>query len=145
MKETGTITHIENHKIFLTMNQSDGCATCDLGHCCQISGTGKRQIKISAPGHTYKKGDLLEIETQAKSLLTAAFFVFILPILIAAAFYSIVFALKKNQDWTLIGFFIGFVLAEGLIFLLDKRFGQKKFFQPKIIRKIENEPSTSQP
>ncbi len=135
MKETGIVTETTPDEILVSMNQNTGCASCLLAHCCQTTGTGKRQIKITSPGHPFQKGDNVEIETQGKSMLTAAFFVFILPIIIASLVYTVFIKQFNNQDLAIFGFFAGFALAEGIIFLFDKIFGKSTFFQPQIIKK----------
>ena len=135
MRETGQITEIMGESVLVSLDTSAGCAKCDLNHCCQSTGTGKRQIKIHTENNEYKLGDFVEIETGARSMLLAAFLVFILPVTLAFIAYSIIFNLTHSQSFSLIGFFAAFILAELLVVMIDRIWGRKKFFEPVIVKK----------
>ena len=136
MKEIGQIIKLENDGVIVTFNPSSGCAGCGLNHCCQTAGSGKREIKIHIKDHHFIQGDRVEIETPARSMLTAAFLVFILPIVISFLSYAIIENITANQIYGLIGFFISFILTELIIGIFDRLWGKNKFFEPQILRKL---------
>ncbi len=142
MRETGQIVEIQKDGVIISFDSSGGCAKCELNHCCQSTGSGKRQIKIHTESHGYKPGDLVEIETRARSMLTAAFLVFILPVVLAFISYNLISKITQSQSYSLIGFFVIFMIAEILVVIIDRIWGKKKFFEPAIIKKTsQNHPS----
>ena len=101
------------------------------------TGTGTRELTLGLHGRGFKEGELVEIETPARSLMTAAFLVFILPLVLSMAAYFIVFRLTGDTGYGLLGFFGCFVLAEVLISRIDRWFGRGSFFEPRIVRSVD--------
>ena len=99
------------------------------------TGPGKRQIKIHTDIHGYKPGDFVEIETRARSMLVAAFLLFILPVVLAFTSYTIISQTTQSQSYSLIGFFTTFIFTEILVVIFDRIWGKKKFFEPTISKK----------
>jgi positive regulator of sigma E activity len=138
MRETGKVIEIHEGFAEIRMNASDCCSSCQSGSMCRIIGTADRQILLPLNGLDAKPGDLVDIDTPARSLLSAAFVIFIFPILIAGLISFLAFRLTHSNHSATMAFFGGFLAAEFLIFLLDRFLGKTSFFAPRIIRKIED-------
>jgi positive regulator of sigma E activity len=138
MRETGKIIEIHEGFAEIRMNRSDSCSSCQSGSMCRMIGTADRQILLPLNGLDAKAGDLVDIDTPARSLLSAAFVIFIFPLLIAGMISFLVFRLTRSDNSAIMAFFGGFLAAEFLIFLLDRFLGRASFFSPRIIRKKED-------
>jgi positive regulator of sigma E activity len=139
MIEKGEIVKVEEGRIIVELDHKGGCAKCSISHCCTSTNTPKRQLKLKHTGNSLKSGDWVEIETPAKSLLSAALLVFILPLIISTAVYIAVMNLSNRSGMALLSFFASFVLSIGLIGVIDRTIGKGRFFEPVIIKKIPKE------
>ena len=139
MREKGQIVEVEGDRIIVELDHKDGCANCSINHCCTSTSTPKRQLKLKHTGEVLHPGDWVEIETPAKSLLSAALLVFILPLIISTAVYIIVINLSSRFGLALLSFFASFVLSIGLITVIDRTIGKSRFFEPIIIKKSTKE------
>jgi positive regulator of sigma E activity len=137
LKELGKIIRVEDDRAVIHMDARGGCKSCGMNAYCHATGTGRRELRLGLGGKEYAAGDIVEIETPARSLLTAAFLVFILPLILSITMYFIVFSITGSTGYGLLGFFGCFVLAEFLITWIDKAFGRRRFFEPRIVRRID--------
>jgi positive regulator of sigma E activity len=135
MREAGQIVNVRDGYAEIRMNANNSCPSCSASGMCRINGTEHRLIRLPLHEMDFRAGDRIEIETPARSLLTASFLVFILPLILSGLAYFIVYLLKHNQGWALIGFFACFVLSEIFLVFLDRWFGHSRFFQPHIVYK----------
>ncbi|MCK5146690.1 SoxR reducing system RseC family protein [bacterium] len=136
MRETGRILKINDNRATVEMDFKGGCKNCGASGMCTSKGPGKRELNLSVNDATLKAGDWIEIETRPRSLLTAAFLVFILPLLLAFIAYFIAHTQGAGEGTGLLIFFLAFGLAEGVIALLDRWIGRHRFFEPEIIKPI---------
>ena len=136
MIEKGKVIRIDNDKIIVELDQKRGCAHCHISHCCTSTSSPKRQLSLKYSDKQLKPGDWIEIETPAKSLLSAAFLVFIFPLIISTAVYMIVLNFSNRSGLALLSFFVCFILSEGLVAIIDRLIGRSIYFEPKIIRKV---------
>jgi positive regulator of sigma E activity len=137
MRELGVIVRIEEGKGVIHLDSRGGCKSCAMNRHCHATGTGKRELRLGLGGRDYAAGDVVEIETPARSVVTAAFLVFIVPLVLSIATYFLVFSMTASTGQGLLGFFGCFVLSEVLIAWIDKVFGRRQFFEPRIVRRIE--------
>ncbi len=137
MRELGVIVRIEEGKGVIHLDSRGGCKSCAMNRHCHATGTGKRELQLGLGGRDYAAGDVVEIETPARSVLTAAFLVFILPLVLSGATYFLVYSMTASTGQGLLGFFGCFVLSEVLVAWIDKVFGRRQFFEPRIVRRIE--------
>lgn len=137
MIELGKIVRIEDGKGVVQLDARGGCKHCGMNSFCQATGTGKRELKLGLGGQEIVEGDFVEIETPARSVLTAAFLVFILPLLVAIGAYMTVFSLTKDNGYGLLAFFVLFVVSMILVSFIDKVFGRGRFFEPRIVRRVD--------
>jgi positive regulator of sigma E activity len=136
MIESGKIIEINKERCIIELDSKGGCANCGINNYCHTSGTAKRNLNLKLEGRKFEEGDLIEIETPAHSLLTAAFLVFILPLILSTIAYSIIYSLTNRTGWAIISFFGIFVLSEFLIAWIDRIWGKGRFFEPRIIQKL---------
>ena len=137
MRELGILVQIDDREGIVELDSRGGCRRCGMNEFCQSTGSGKRRFKVHLGGEHYQTGDLVEIETPAKSLITAAFLIFILPLLLSFAAYSIVFSITENLDLSIIGFILCFVIAEIGIAWIDRIFGKRRSLKTRIVRKLK--------
>lgn len=138
MKETGQIVEIHEGFAEIKLNAKGACPSCSANQICHVSGTANRQIRLPLNGLGVEVGDSVEIDTPARSLISAAFLIFIFPLLLSGLAYFLVFHWIQSQNWALLGFFGCFIIAELLIMLVDRVFGRRPFFEPKILGKISD-------
>jgi len=136
MKELGRVISIENSKGIVELSPHGGCKNCAMNNVCHTTGEGKRVLSVRLRGKMYNPGDTVGIETPARSHITAAFLVFILPLILSMAAYGLVYTATKNQGYGLAGFAVAFILSEFLIAWIDKHFGKSRFFEPSIVQKL---------
>jgi positive regulator of sigma E activity len=134
MKETGKVIRVQGNEAIVTLNYHGGCKSCGLHGVCTVTGTGNRELSLDKGPHKLESGDIVEIETPARSLLTASFLVFILPLIVSAAAYMVAMRITRSNGISLASFFAAFILTEGLVALIDRFFGKGNFFKPKIIQ-----------
>ncbi len=135
MKETGTVVRIEKDKAIVSFTSRSACASCGMNTACTLTGGKARELALQTEGLTLSPGDAVEIETPARSVVIAAFLVFILPILLSFAAYLVLFSKTRSTGIGLAGFFIAFALSEAVIALLDRLVGRGRYFEPKILKK----------
>ena len=142
MRETGRIISIEGNKAIIEMEFKGGCESCAMNSMCRSSGTGKRELSLTVVNKNYQSGQWVEIETEPRSLVVSALIIFIFPVLLSSAAYFILFDLTKKNSIGLAGFFGFFVISEFLILFIDKKFGRGKFFEPRLIRTVDDHPQS---
>ncbi|MFH1941837.1 MAG: SoxR reducing system RseC family protein [bacterium] len=138
MKELGVVVRIEKDKGVIQLQSKGGCKSCGMNAYCHSTGTGTRELKLFLEGNKIVTGDVVEIETPARSLLTAAFLVFIFPLILSITAYFIVYSMTDRTELGLAGFFVCFILSEILVAWLDRSFGRGRFFEPRIVRMMDS-------
>ena len=136
MRETGCVSDINGSHALIKMDFKGGCAGCSMNGVCKTDGSGKRELDLPVGALQLKPGDLVEIETAPRSLLTAAFLIFILPLLLSFGAYFLMFHLTESRGYGLAGFFICFALSLLIVSVVDKTAGKGKFFEPQIVKKV---------
>ncbi len=136
MMETGKIVSMNKQTCIIEIDANSGCHTCTLKSKCHASSRSKRRIELHLKNSTFKIGDTVELETEPKSVISASFLVFILPLIISITAYMIFMSLFSLKNYGPLIFFFFFIIAELLIFFIDKLIGCHNFFEPKIIRRL---------
>lgn len=136
MRETGRIREIKGSRAVVELAFKGGCASCSLSGICKTDGAGRRELELEAGHLELRPGDSVEIETAPRSMLTAAFLVFIFPLALSFGAYMLVARIGGSSGLALAGFFLAFALALLAVSLIDRRAGRTRFFEPKIVRRI---------
>lgn len=137
MKEKGTVIRIEEKECVVEVDPQGECNHCSMNSCCRGIGTGKRELTLKRGNLEMHPGDVVEIETSTRGFLTAAFLIFIFPLILSMTAYLIIDAQTENSGLATAGFFVCFVTSEIIIGQLDRLFGRKKIFEPRIVRRLE--------
>lgn len=137
MREKGKIKSIDDEKIVVELNTSESCQSCHLKGCCHAKSGTSRVLHLENTQNGYQPDDWVEIETSPRSFLTAAFLVFLFPILLALIAYFII-SFYVNSQKGIMAFWITFVVAELMVVFIDRSIGRKKRFQPRIVSKLMN-------
>jgi len=141
MREVGRIVSINDNDAVVRIQASDGCKSCQMGSCCHVAGPGNREVNLPLGDLQCAVGEWVEIDTSARSVLTAAVLVFILPLVLSTAAYLIVQSVFQKPNIAVASFFGCFVLSEALVALIDHLFGRRRFFRPRIHSKVSG-PTT---
>lgn len=136
MREVGSIKEIKGTRAVVDLAYKGGCTSCSLSGICKTDGAGRRELELEAGDLPLSPGDSVEIETAPRSLLTAACIIFIFPLALSFGAYELVVHLSGSSGLALAGFFVAFGLSFLTVFLIDKKAGRGRFFEPKIIRRI---------
>ncbi|MFO7890433.1 MAG: SoxR reducing system RseC family protein [bacterium] len=136
MKEIGIIVDVKKDKGIVRLSSKKECRHCSMNQLCQSTDPGNRVLEVGLGGKNYQVGDCVQIMTSAKSYMTAAALVFMVPLIISIAGYALVYSITRSQGWGIAGF-TGFLVLSGFfLYWFDKRFGKKRFFEPRIIGKV---------
>jgi len=128
MREVGRIVGIDGNEAVVRIQASDGCKTCQLGSCCHAAGPGNREVRLPLGDLQCVLGEWVEIDT-------------ILPLILSTTAYLVVQTLFQKPNIAVAAFFGCFVFSEALVALIDRLFGRRRFFRPRIHRKV-NGPTT---
>jgi len=138
MRELGQIISVDRGKALIRMDPHGGCDKCGLNGFCQATGTGSRELHLSLRGEDYQPDDLVEIETAPGSVITAAFLVFIFPLIVSIAAYALVSGRTQSEGYRILAFLVTFVCAELVVMAADRILGRKQLFQPRIVKRISS-------
>ncbi|MBN2031052.1 SoxR reducing system RseC family protein [bacterium] len=139
MKETGTVVRIEKDDCVIQIEPEGGCSHCSMNSCCQGIGTGRRELTLKYGNMELHSGDVVEIETTTRGFLTAVFLVFIFPLVLSTTAYLIINGQTEKSGLAIGGFFGCLILSEIIIGWIDRLFGRKKIFEPRIVRRLKTE------
>ncbi len=141
MKEFGTVLRVEENDCIIEIESQGECSHCSMSTCCSGTEKGKRELTLKRRDMKINPGDVIEIETPARGFYTAAFLIFIFPLVLSMIAYMIIENQTGSSTSAIIGFFGCFVLSEIIIGWIDRFFGRKKVFEPRIVRRLEREPT----
>lgn len=136
IRENGVVLKADKNTAVVKLEKKSECSTC--GRCS--FGRGKNYVKLRAKNLVgAKAGNEVVLQIQKDNRLSAAFYVYIVPLVFAAA-------------GLLIGYFTGteifmfalclvmLVFGYIIVMLIDKSLSQKKGYAPEIVE-IKNEES----
>ncbi|NQT27279.1 SoxR reducing system RseC family protein [candidate division KSB1 bacterium] len=136
MREPGEIIRVEQDKGVVRLNPHGGCDKCGLNGVCHTTGSSKRELQLSVGQENFTPGELVEIETAPGGVITAAFLVFILPLILSITAYMLVSGRSDSEGYAILAFLVTFALSELLIMGIDRVIGSKQFFQPRIVKRL---------
>ncbi len=128
MKQRATVVEVKDKIAVIETTRKSMCEGCKKrgsgcsGHC-DISGLVANNGKMRAEADNAigaAVGDVVEIETEDKKVLSYAAIVFLLPIILTAACYQIMFTLFSSELAGYIGAAAGFVLTFVGLVIYDK-------------------------
>lgn len=138
MENKGIVTKINGDRINLKLFKSSSCSHCS--HCSEASKYGKDfEFKID---RKVEKGDLVTIEIDDKDVIKAASIAYVMPPFFMILGYIVSSFLGFSEGQSIIGSFLGLVLAFILLFLYDKFFAKKNIDEEIRIVAIEKFDAT---
>jgi len=137
MRETGKVIDVNDNIAVVELTPHGGCKSCAMNEVCRTTGSGTRRLNVTTGGISVSSGDTVQVETPAKSVITAAFLIFVFPLLISGTAYVLIEKFTDNSGLGIAGFFIFFALSELLLWAIDKIVRKKQFFHASIVNRIE--------
>ncbi|MBW2303010.1 MAG: SoxR reducing system RseC family protein [Deltaproteobacteria bacterium] len=144
-KERGRVEQADERNIFVRIQQSSHCATCQSRDQCHTLENREMQVKVPNTLQA-KEGDLVEIAVPTRALLKLSLIVYLGPILmlLAGAFLGNYWAQTASRDVTLPSV-IGGLSAMGISFLglkwMDRRIRGKMEYSPRLLRIVTSADS----
>jgi len=146
MIEKGIVTNIEGGEATVSFVPSENCASCKG---CACGKDGKTMIMRVKTDRDVDPGDIVTVEVSSRALLSSAFIVFVLPLIVfiigilsAAPLFR---RINVNMDGNTAGIFVGLtlmLLTFALVFIFERRRSRVSALSPRIIA-IEKTPSTA--
>ena len=138
MRQRAVVIKTEGKFAEIEVSRASMCDGCQKNggceHHCELSGliagSGKTMKTTAQNRIGAAPGDIVEVETASARVLGYAALVFVMPILVCAAFYFLADALFRNETYALIAAAAGFVLSFFGISLVDH---SKKKSAPDIV------------
>ena len=135
MKQEATVLETDGNIAVVETKRSSMCSGCEKnssecgGHCEIYGLIGTKNDKARAKAVNdigAKAGDRVEVEAQDGKVLGYAALVFIFPIIVCGLVYGIVHALTKNPGIAIGSAAVGFLLAFGIIAIVDRKIEKKQ-------------------
>lgn len=131
MEETGIVVETHGMIAKVSVTAQKGCDRCPGAGFCQYGGSGERIIEVFNPLDA-RKGDTVKVSVPSKSSIFSAFFVFVMPILLALIGIG-TGGIFKKEVYEIIGGVIGIVVGIVLVKLIDKWMKKSEKFRPRIV------------
>ncbi len=127
MRQRAVVLKTDGKNAEIEVSRSSMCEGCvkngGCSHHCELSGivAGSGKMKTTAQNKIGAvQGDIVEVETESATVLGYAALVFIMPILVCAAFYFIAGAIWHSDGCSLIAAAAGFVLSFLAVAVIDR-------------------------
>lgn len=133
MRQRAVVLETKGNIAVIEVSRASMCDGCEKnGGCsghCDLSGivstggkmTARAENKIGAVA-----GDKVEVETESSRVLGYAALVFLLPILICAAFYAAANTFTRNDGIAVLAAVFGFIATFAGIAVFDRKIAKKK-------------------
>jgi sigma-E factor negative regulatory protein RseC len=129
LEEVGLVIEIRDGHARVKMDRKAACETC--GRCGMAALSKGSEIIVDAVNRVgARTGDRVILLMESKAVLSAAFFVFIMPLLVGAAGYAL---------GGVPGAIVFFAMSYGLLKLYDKKVEASRKLEPTIVTVVEQE------
>lgn len=133
MRQRAVVLETKGNLAVIEVSRASMCDGCEKnGGCsghCDISGIISGSGKMTARAENRigaAVGDKVEVETESSRVLGYAALVFLLPIVVCAAFYAVANIITQNGGISVLSAVIGFVLTFLGIAVFDRKIAKKK-------------------
>jgi len=144
MAEQGRVIGLHGKKMTVELPRSAACSKC--GVCMQREDQTKMILELENPGQV-RIGDHIDLELQPKQILQAAAFAYGLPILgiLLGALLGSYLSPSPSQEelLTLVGGGIGLAIGLLVAIYLDRTWGRKGRFEPRIVQIVRQDEDAS--
>lgn len=129
-KQDAVITKVEESKVFAEVQNRSACAHCQQKGSCSIMDCKSKIIEIPVDkNHNYQIGQNIVISVSDRAGLFAAFYAYILPLIIVVSALTITLFLSKNEEKSALFSIFSLILYYFLLFLCKKHFYKKINFR----------------
>lgn len=138
MREVGTVVELSKNKKIakLSFSRKAECENC--GMCLKKDDDMKVYTTIANKLNA-KVGDEVVVEMKAGYVLSAAFVIYIIPLILSGL--TLIFT-KKLEIWKQLAVFFSILVSSfGIVILLDRYFRKKKDFAPHMVKILYRENS----
>lgn len=129
------VMKVEGKFAFLNMRLNSSCKTCSAKGVCF---TGDKPISLKVTNNCdLKVGDFVELELQSQTKLTAAFLLFILPLIFMVIGYAIGVQIVDKEPYGIAGGSVGLILSFILLKIINNSADKFKMFRAMNVKKID--------
>lgn len=121
MINKGIVTSINGSQVSVKLYKSSSCSHCS---CCSESSKYGKDFEFKVD-RKVEKGDLVTLEIAEKDVIKAAMIAYVLPPIFMIAAYVIASKLGFSEGKSILGSFLGLILAFIFLFIYDKFFAKK--------------------
>lgn len=146
MTQKATVLELNGETALVSVQRSSMCDGCSKQNCSGAScaagtllGMNKTTTVLACNEIGAKKGDIVEVESESRTVLGYAALIFLFPILLCAVAYSVGRALDAGEVASMLWAGGGFILAFLLILLFDKLLSVRKKTDVRIIKILNRE------
>jgi len=127
MKQKAEVLEIKGKNALVSVRRSSMCEGCEkqggCGSSCaagELLGAAKTMTVLASNEIGAKAGDMVEVESESKTVLGYAALVFLFPILLCALFYGAAVTFGWGETASLVSALIGFAAAFPVILIVDR-------------------------
>jgi len=143
MEETGTVVEIRDRVALVSTTAKGVCHSCSARGVCHLGGE-KTMVAETWNPLGARVGDVVRIRLSSRSVLGAAFLLYLVPLLVFLGGLILGQSLTHSQIWAVV---IGLLFMAGAyagIRILDRRLSGVQKFRPEIVEivtRASQEPS----
>ncbi len=116
MREIGRVINVEGQNALVEVRRKSACEGCHKGaegcDACSLFIKDAKHRVTASNGANAKVGDRVLLEAESGRVLSYAFLVFILPLIVACIFFAVAnFAFHANELWSIGAAALGLLLT----------------------------------
>ena len=133
MEETGTVIEVMDRTALISTQAKGVCHSCSARGICHLGGQ-KGTMEVEAWNRLGAAvGDRVQVRISGRSTLTAAFLLYLVPLLGFLLGVLIGESLTGDQVWAVVIGLAFLAVIYGVIRLLDRRIGRAAGMRPEIV------------
>jgi sigma-E factor negative regulatory protein RseC len=138
MEEIGRVTEYgeDTHLVRIEIEAKGACQHCSSRNFCSPFGDNRRMITEAINEKGARPGDMVRIEMEPKSTLSAAFLLYVLPVLALLSGYALGVSLTGRELHGIIAAIIALAGSFVLLRALNPIFARGRRFKPVVIEII---------
>jgi sigma-E factor negative regulatory protein RseC len=144
MEEIGRVFDFgeESTLVRVEIEGKGACHSCASRHVCVPFGEDNRMMTEAINERGARPGDLVRIEMSPKSTISAAFLLYVLPVVALFLGYALGFSAMREEKYGIVSGLVLFALSFILLRALNPVFSKGKRFRPVVVDIIQRGNST---
>ena len=138
MEEMGTVLEIRDRVALVSTEAKGACHSCSARGVCHLGGS-KTMVAETWNTLGAQVGDTVRISLGSRSVLGAAFLLYMVPLLFFLGGLILGQTLTSGQTWGVILGFLCMVASYVGIRFLDRRLSRAEKFRPEIVEIVDRE------